>query len=70
MQLLFQVDKTEVNGRTLLSVPGYDKKVEFGVLIHFAYPIEDSGNFLCPDDMSPNYTKFAFEIESWGKLNH
>lgn len=38
---LFQVDKKEINGRTLLPVPGYDEKVEFGVLVHFSYPIED-----------------------------
>ena len=31
-----------MSGRTLLSVPGYDKKIEFGVLVFFAYPVEDS----------------------------
>lgn len=36
-----QVDKIELSGRTLLSVPGYDKKIEFGVLVHFAYEIVD-----------------------------
>ena len=29
----------ELDGRTLMSVPGYDKKIEFGVLVSFAYPI-------------------------------
>ena len=29
----------ELEGRTLLSVPGYDQKIEFGVMIHFAYPV-------------------------------
>jgi len=38
-----QVDKKEIPGRTLLSVPGYEQKIEFGVLIHFTYPIEGSG---------------------------
>ena len=40
--LLFflQVDKVELPGRSLLNVPGYDKKIEFGVLISFAYPVE------------------------------
>ena len=38
-----EVDKVELSGRTLLSVPGYDKKIEFGQLITFAYPVEDSG---------------------------
>lgn len=37
-----EVDKVELKGRTLLSVPGYEEKVEFGVLIHFAYKIEGS----------------------------
>lgn len=37
-----EVDKIDLTGRTLLSVPGYDKKVEFGVLISFAYKIENS----------------------------
>jgi valyl-tRNA synthetase len=40
--LFIQVDKKEISGRTLLPVPGYDDKVEFGVLVHFAYPLEDS----------------------------
>ena len=33
----------EVEGRTFLPVPGYDEKVEFGVLVSFAYPVEGSG---------------------------
>ncbi|VDD90962.1 unnamed protein product [Enterobius vermicularis] len=37
-----EVDKIELTGRTLLSVPGYKNKVEFGVLVSFAYPVEDS----------------------------
>ena len=37
-----QVDKVELTGRTMLSVPNYDKKIEFGVLISFAYPVENS----------------------------
>lgn len=37
-----EVDNKDVKGRTLLSVPGYDEKVEFGVLTSFAYPIENS----------------------------
>jgi len=35
-----EVDKVEVPGKTLMSVPGYKDKVEFGVLISFAYKIE------------------------------
>lgn len=37
-----QVDKAELSGRTFISVPGYTEKVEFGVLISFAYQIEGS----------------------------
>ena len=29
----------EIDGRTFLKVPGYEEKVEFGVLVHFAYPV-------------------------------
>ena len=36
------MDKVELQGRTLLGVPGYDKKIEFGVLVYFAYPVEGS----------------------------
>lgn len=31
-----------MDGRTLLSVPGYEEKVEFGVLVSFAYKVEGS----------------------------
>ncbi|KAF6202108.1 hypothetical protein GE061_004506 [Apolygus lucorum] len=37
-----EVDKVELPGRTLLSVPGYSSKVEFGVLVYFAYRFVDS----------------------------
>ncbi|VDK72530.1 unnamed protein product [Litomosoides sigmodontis] len=37
-----EVEKLELSGRSLLSVPGYLKKIEFGVLTSFAYPIENS----------------------------
>ncbi|KFZ18786.1 hypothetical protein V502_03936 [Pseudogymnoascus sp. VKM F-4520 (FW-2644)] len=35
-----EVENKELTGRTLLDVPGYEKKIEFGVIIHFKYPIE------------------------------
>lgn len=41
-----EVDKIDLTGRTLLSVPGYNEKVEFGVLHLFAYKIEDSDDEL------------------------
>jgi valyl-tRNA synthetase len=36
-----EVDQKELEGRTLLSVPGYDpkEKFEFGVLTSFAYEV-------------------------------
>lgn len=37
-----EVDNKDVKGRTSLSVPDYDEKVEFGVLTSFAYPVADS----------------------------
>ncbi|XP_026795850.3 valine--tRNA ligase [Pangasianodon hypophthalmus] len=37
-----EVDKKELTGRTLLPVPGYKEKVEFGVLVSFSYKIEGS----------------------------
>ncbi|RUS32430.1 LOW QUALITY PROTEIN: Aminoacyl-tRNA synthetase [Jimgerdemannia flammicorona] len=38
-----EVDNLELTGRTLLSVPGYnDEKFEFGVIVQFAYQVEDS----------------------------
>ena len=42
LSFTLQVDKKELEGRTLLPVPGYEEKVEFGVLVSFAYPVEDS----------------------------
>ncbi|KAH8700995.1 valyl-tRNA synthetase [Talaromyces proteolyticus] len=35
-----EVINTDIQGRTLLDVPGYDKKVEFGVLTHFYYEVD------------------------------
>ncbi|EGV61631.1 hypothetical protein CANTEDRAFT_94516 [Yamadazyma tenuis ATCC 10573] len=37
-----EVDNKTITGRTLLSVPGYEKKVEFGTLTYFAYQVEGS----------------------------
>ncbi|XP_074540213.1 valine--tRNA ligase [Halichoeres trimaculatus] len=37
-----EVDKRELTGRTLLPVPGYKEKVEFGVLVSFAYKVDGS----------------------------
>ncbi|CAG4959183.1 unnamed protein product [Parnassius apollo] len=35
-----EVDKMELTGRTMLAIPGYEQKVEFGVLVLFAYKAE------------------------------
>ena len=37
-----EVDKIELTGRTMMSVPGYTDKIEFGVIISFAYKVLDS----------------------------
>ncbi|KAJ6580851.1 tRNA synthetases class I-domain-containing protein [Mycena capillaripes] len=39
-----EVDQKQLTGRTMLNVPGYDEKerFEFGVIVSFAYPIENS----------------------------
>lgn len=36
-----EVEYEDIEKRTLISVPGYDKKVEFGVMVHFAYKFKD-----------------------------
>ncbi|CAL8295716.1 unnamed protein product [Merluccius merluccius] len=35
-----EVESKDLSGRTLLSVPGYERKVEFGTMVTFAYPLE------------------------------
>ncbi|KAL0233182.1 hypothetical protein GEMRC1_011927 [Eukaryota sp. GEM-RC1] len=37
-----EVDYITIEKPTKIVVPGYEKKIEFGVLIHFAYPVVDS----------------------------
>ena len=37
-----EVNNKEIEGRTLLEVPGYERKVEFGCLTFFEYEIEGS----------------------------
>lgn len=36
-----EVDNKDLEGRTLLDVPGYERKVEFGVLTTFKYELEE-----------------------------
>ncbi|XP_047460338.1 valine--tRNA ligase, mitochondrial [Mugil cephalus] len=35
-----EVDAKELSGQTMLAVPGYENKVEFGTMYTFAYPVE------------------------------
>ncbi|KAJ1294912.1 hypothetical protein BS78_01G182600 [Paspalum vaginatum] len=37
-----EVDHEDLTGKTLLEVPGYRSPVQFGILISFAYPLEES----------------------------
>jgi len=37
-----EVDKKEVTGKTEMTVPGYTQKIQFGVLHHFTYAVENS----------------------------
>jgi len=37
-----EVNQKELDGSTKLDVPGYDRKIEFGTLTYFKYPIEGS----------------------------
>jgi len=37
-----EVDRLELTGKKKLKVPGYDKLIDFGELIHFAYKVVDS----------------------------
>lgn len=39
-----EVEHREIKGPTNITVPGYQKPVEFGVLTKFAYKFQDSGN--------------------------
>ena len=39
--LFSQVDHLELKEETMLKVPGYSSPVQFGVLISFAYPLEE-----------------------------
>uniref|UniRef100_A0AAY4C0H6 Valine--tRNA ligase, mitochondrial n=1 Tax=Denticeps clupeoides TaxID=299321 RepID=A0AAY4C0H6_9TELE len=36
-----EVEMKQLTGRTLLSVPGYEKRIEFGTMVTFAYPLEE-----------------------------
>lgn len=44
--ICYQVDSKELSGQTMLSVPGYENKVEFGTMLTFAYRVEGHGEYL------------------------
>lgn len=67
---MFQVDKKELTGRTLLPVPGYKEKVEFGVLVSFAYKIEGTGEWDHVQDISTTTICIALSIELQEHLRH
>jgi valyl-tRNA synthetase len=35
-----EVEYLDLDGKTLVQVPGYEKKVEFGVIVHFTYKMK------------------------------
>ncbi|KAI0194062.1 tRNA synthetases class I-domain-containing protein [Xylaria flabelliformis] len=41
-----EVENKDIPGRTLLDVPGYERKVAFGEMTYFKYPIEGSDLFV------------------------
>ena len=41
-----EVNQKELEGTTKLDVPGYDRKIEFGTLTYFKYPIEGSDQMI------------------------
>lgn len=56
-----EVDHINVNGATDVPVPGYEKPVRFGVLTHFAYKFQDSGQctfFLLVGKFKVSHTGF------------
>ncbi|KAL7674667.1 hypothetical protein ACOME3_000943 [Neoechinorhynchus agilis] len=37
-----EVEKVQIDGRTQISVPGYDRKITFGTMIKFAYELKET----------------------------
>lgn len=82
--LNLEVDNKEISGRTLLDVPGYKRKVEFGVLTSLKYPIDGKqGEYITvattrPETMlgdtaiavHPNDDRYKHLIETGVKAKH
>jgi len=41
-----EIDQKELTGRTKIDVPGYKRKIDFGVITYFKYPIKGSDEYL------------------------
>ncbi|KAF2088336.1 valyl-tRNA synthetase [Saccharata proteae CBS 121410] len=78
-----EVDQKDIEGRTLLDVPGYERKVEFGVITHFKYQIEGSSETIevattRPETMlgdtaiavHPKDTRYKHLLETKAKAKH
>ena len=63
-----EVDNKDIEGRTLLDVPGYDRKVEFGVLTTFQYELEGGKgeNRRCNDSTRNDAWRHGDRCESKG----
>ncbi|KAG5264593.1 hypothetical protein AALO_G00255910 [Alosa alosa] len=48
-----EVDSKQLPGRTLLSVPGYERNIEFGTIVTFAYPVEGQDGEVCVSTTRP-----------------
>ncbi|XP_041665838.1 valine--tRNA ligase, mitochondrial isoform X2 [Cheilinus undulatus] len=48
-----EVDSVELVGQTMLSVPGYEHKVEFGTMVTFAYPLDGHDGEVCVSTTRP-----------------
>ena len=47
----------------MLNVPGYDQKIEFGVLVSFAYRVENSGVCTRVCKSMQRYTRVCKDIQ-------
>ena len=41
-----EVEHRELSGKTKIRVPGYDRMVQFGEMVHFVYPVQGQSRFL------------------------
>ncbi|KAH6641534.1 tRNA synthetases class I-domain-containing protein [Chaetomium tenue] len=48
-----ETDSIDLPGRTLLTIPGYDRKIEFGVLTSFSYPLTNPNTTTTTTETTP-----------------